>query len=162
MDWLAKGKAVWKFADNFNADLIVGSKYMTERNPELLAKAFLSDYEPDYYTKVAKGDIIVAGDNFGFGHPHDQGIIAMEALGISVLVADSFYPAYYRLGIYRGFPLLACPGISDKVKVGDVLEVNIETGLVKNSTGGVTLQGEPMSPVLREIIAAGGLSLIHI
>ncbi|MFC1919559.1 3-isopropylmalate dehydratase [Chloroflexota bacterium] len=151
-----KGQVVWKFEDNFNADLIVGSHNITVSDKEVLGKACLAEFDPEFVKRVNPGDIMVAGKNFGYGHPHYQGIISLKQVGISTLVAESFYPMWYRVAIFYAFPPIVCKGIAESTSLGDQLEADPKTGLVKNLTTGVTLQGEPVPSFLLEIIKAGG------
>lgn len=152
-----KGTVVWKFADNFNADLIVGSKNITVSDPEILGKACLAEIDPDFAKRVKPGDIMVAGKNFGYGHPHYQNIISLKKAGISTLVAESFYPMWYRVAVFYAFPAFVCQGITKEASVGDSLDADPKTGVVTNLTTGKTLQGQGMPSFLLEIIEAGGL-----
>ncbi|MFC1848020.1 3-isopropylmalate dehydratase [Chloroflexota bacterium] len=156
MDLIMKGKVVWQFDDNFNADLIVGSEFINERDPKILGEACLASFVPDFYKTVEKGDLMIAGRNFGYGHPHYQGIVSLQTVGIPTLIAESFYPMWYRVALFQGFPPVVCPDISKKAKIGDHLEVNIQTGEITNLTTKETLKGEPMPDFLLEIIEAGG------
>jgi 3-isopropylmalate/(R)-2-methylmalate dehydratase small subunit len=157
METLLKGKVIWKFGDNFNADLIVGSKYIEERDPEILGKVCLSAFDPDFSKKVTPGDIMIAGKNFGYGHPHYQGIMSLKKVGISVFIAESFYPIWYRIAIFYAFPVIICPGITKKAEVKHDLEVNIINGQIKNLSTGELLVGEGIPPALLEIVQADGL-----
>jgi 3-isopropylmalate dehydratase small subunit len=152
-----KGKIVWQFGENFNADLIVGSKYIDERDPELLGKACLCDLDPTFAERVRPGDIMIAGENFGYGHPHQQGIVSMKKVGISTLIAESFYPLWYRMAIFYALPIIVCPGISRQARTGDELAVDLTTGGVTNLTTDQKIQAEPFPPFLMEVVQAGGL-----
>ncbi len=156
MDKIMKGKVVWQFDDNFNGDLIVGSEYIEERDPKILGEACLASFVPDFHKTVEKGDIMIAGRNFGYGHPHYQGVVSLQAVGIATLIAESFYPIWYRVALFQGFPPIFCPDITKKAKVGDRLEVNIQTGEITNITTKETFKGEPMPDFLLEIIEDGG------
>jgi len=158
MEDIVKGKIIWKFGDHFNSDLIVGSKYIQERDPEVLRKACLADFDPEFSQKVTPGDVMIAGRNFGYGHPHGQGLTSLRQVGISALIAESFYPVWYRMAISSAFPVLTCPDIAKKADVGDKLEANFKTGDVKNVTTGETIKAEPLSPFLREIMDMGGMA----
>jgi 3-isopropylmalate/(R)-2-methylmalate dehydratase small subunit len=152
-----KGRIIWKFGDHFNADLIVGSKYIAERDPEVLGKVCLADYDPEFVSKVRPGDIMIAGRNFGFGHPHQQGLQSLIKVGIACFVAESYYPNWYRMSVSFGFPAIVCPDITKKASVGQELDINFTSGEIKNLTTGETIKGEPYPPYLMEIIEAGGL-----
>ena len=157
MEKLLKGKTVWKFGDNFNADLIVGSKYIGERDPEILGRVCLAEFDPGFSQRVKPGDLMVAGKNFGYGHPHYQGIASLQKVGISTLLAESFYPLWYRVAMFYAFPVLVCPGITRAADMGHELEIQVETGFVHNKTTGKTIQGEGMHPILLDICESGGL-----
>ena len=152
-----QGKIVWKFGDNFNADLIVGSKYIAEKNPEILGEVCLRDYDPEFVKRVQPGDIMIAGKNFGYGHPHQQGIVSLKKIGVSVLIAESFYPLWYRMAIFYAFPIIICPGITKNFNVDDQLSVDLSTGKVLSLTTNKNFEAEPMPAFLMEVVAAGGL-----
>ena len=151
------GNVVWKFGDNYNADLIVGSKYIGERDADILAKVCLAEYDPDLVSRIQPGDMMVAGANFGYGHPHYQGIMSLIKNGISTLIAESFYPLWYRLAFFYAFPVLVCPDISRKAEVGHRLEVDLAKGEIINLTTGDVVSAEPVPEFLMEIVEAGGL-----
>jgi 3-isopropylmalate/(R)-2-methylmalate dehydratase small subunit len=157
MKTVLQGKNVWQFGDNYNADLIVGSKYITSVDKEVLGKVCLADYDTELVQRIKPGDVMVAGRNFGYGHPHQQGLWSLQANGISTVIAESFYPLWYRVAVFYAFPAIVCPGISTNAKVGDELHVDVTTGRIDNLTTGVTLQGEPISPLLLDIMQDGGL-----
>ena len=152
-----QGKTVWKFGDNFNADLIVGSKYIDEKDPNLLGEVCLHDYDPEFAKNVQPGDIMIAGKNFGYGHPHQQGIVSMKKVGIATLIAESFYPLWYRMAVFYAFPTVVCPGITQKANLGDNLEVDFTTGEINNLTTGESMGAEPVPSFLMEVIQDGGL-----
>lgn len=154
---VVKGKVLWKFGNDFNADLIVPSEYMLGEDPEVLAKVCLADYDPEFSKRVTPSDILIAGQNFGYGHPHPAGLLAFLGLEIGILIAESFAPAWYRGAISAAFPVLTCPGITKKADVGHQLETNLKTGKVKNLSTGDTINAEPIHPILMEIIDAGGM-----
>ena len=151
-----KGPVVWKFEDNFNADRIVGSKNIAVNDKEVLRNACLAEFDPDFVNRVKPGSIMVAGHNFGFGHPHQQGVISVKQIGISTIIAESFYPMWYRVAIYYAFPAIVCKGIFAATSLGDELEADPKTGTVRNLTTGTTLFGEPMPDFLLNIIEVGG------
>lgn len=152
-----KGRVIWKFGDHFNADLIVGSKYIAERNPEVLGKVCLADFDLEFVQKVRPGDIMIAGKNFGFGHPHQQGLVSLIKIGIAGFVAESYFPSWYRLSVSFAFPAIICPDITKKADVGQELDINFRTGEIKNLTSGETIRAEPYPNYLMEIVDTGGL-----
>ena len=73
----------------------MGSKYIAEKDPEILGEVCLRDYDPEFVNRVQPGDIMIAGKNFGYGHPHQQGIVSLKKKGVAALIAESFYPLWY-------------------------------------------------------------------
>jgi 3-isopropylmalate/(R)-2-methylmalate dehydratase small subunit len=152
-----KGTVVWKFGDHFNADLIIGSKNIGEKNIDILGKVCLADFDHDFVNRVKRGDIMIAGRNFGYGHPHQQSIQSIQRVGISTIIAESFYPGWYRMTFFHNLPVMICPGIVKFADTDNELEVDFTTGKIKNLTSGKTIQGEPIPPFLMEVHNAGGL-----
>jgi hypothetical protein len=56
-----------------------------------------------------------------------------------------------------GLPALAVPGVAAAFDEGDLAEIDLAAGRMRNRRTGQELQGTPLPPMLREIIAAGGL-----
>lgn len=152
---------VWKFGDNISTDLMMpGSR--------VLARPGISDKEaaqfcmeanrPGWAQQVKPGDIIVAGRNFGCGSSRPAARM-LKALDIACVVADSTSRLFFRNSIHIGFPVLICPGVSKAFDEGDIAEVDVESGRIRNLTKGVELQAEPLpkdSPPY-QILMAGGL-----
>jgi 3-isopropylmalate/(R)-2-methylmalate dehydratase small subunit len=152
-----KGTVVWKFEEHFNADRIVGSKNIGEKNIEILGKVCLGDFDADFVNRVRRGDIMIAARNFGYGHPHQQSIQSIKKVGISTVIAESFYPAWYRMAFFHNLPVLICPDIVKFADIDNELEVDFIAGKIKNLTTGKTIQGEPIPPFLMDVLNAGGL-----
>ncbi|WP_456472485.1 3-isopropylmalate dehydratase small subunit [Methanocaldococcus sp.] len=153
---MIKGR-VWKFGDNVDTDAILPARYLIYTDPEELAKYAMTGIDEEFPKKVNKGDIIVAGRNFGCGSSREHAPIGLKALGISLVIAESFARIFYRNAINIGLPLMECKGISKKVDEGDILEVDLKTGVIKNLTKNETLQGSKLPEFMMEILEAGGL-----
>nr|WP_157198824.1 Isopropylmalate/citramalate isomerase small subunit [Methanocaldococcus infernus] len=151
-----KGR-VWKFGDNVDTDAILPARYLIYTEPEELAKYAMTGIDEEFPKKAKKGDIIVAGKNFGCGSSREHAPIGLKALGISAVIAESFARIFYRNAINIGLPLIECKDISKKVDEGDILEVNLKTGEIKNLTKGETYQGTKLPEFMMEILEAGGL-----
>jgi 3-isopropylmalate/(R)-2-methylmalate dehydratase small subunit len=117
----------------------------------------MSDYATDFASTVRKGDVLIGGHNFGYGHPHYPAMRAMRHLGITCVIAESFSPGFFRGEMSMGFPLVTCPGIGAAVTRGDELEVNWDTDAVSNMRTGQKLPLEPFSASERGMLDAGGL-----
>lgn len=150
------GKA-WLFGDDVSTDLIIPGRYLVERSPESLAQHAMEGANPDFADEVSKGDVLVAGRNFGCGSSREHAPIALRASGIDGIVAESFARIFYRNAINQGIPLLVCEGVSDKFETGDEIKVDWEKGKIENVTKDVQLQTDSLPPLLQDIVNKGGL-----
>ena len=153
-----KGRVAWVFEeDNYDIDLIIGIKNIKLSDLEELAAVTMTSYDPQFRQSVQKGDLLVAGHNFGYGHPHYPAMKAMRYLGISGVIAESFSPGFFRGEISMGFPLMTCPGIRSAVKRWDELTVDWQAHTVRlDSDGGRCLPFEPLSLAERGMLDGGG------
>ncbi len=153
-----RGRVAWVFEeDNYDIDLIVGVRNIKITDVKELAALAMSDYTPGFGASVSKGDLLVGGENFGYGHPHYPAMRAMRHLGISAVIAESFSPGFFRGEMSMGFPLLTCPGIRAAVACGDELTVDWATNEVKILRTGQTLALQPLAASERGMLEAGGL-----
>jgi 3-isopropylmalate/(R)-2-methylmalate dehydratase small subunit len=146
----------WKFGHNIPTDLITPANVTLGGFAEM-AKHLLENANPDFPKKVQRGDIVVAGRNFGCSSGRAIAPKALKATGISVIVAEGFSRTFYRNGHEIGLPLLETPGVHDLVETGDRLRVDVVCGLVENLTSGKSLRGTPPPEFLLEMVQAGGL-----
>jgi len=157
LESIVKGRVIWKFGDNFNSDAITEyPKYKDVSDEEGLKKICMAGFDPEFPAKVKKGDLMVGGRNFGFGHPHVQAHQALKAAGISAMVADSFSRGWFRTAISTGFPVLPCKGISGNVNIGETLEIDLRTGQVKNTSSGKIMKTDPLPEFILRRLDAGG------
>lgn len=150
-----QGKA-WKFKDNIDTDLIIPARYLNTFDPNELAKHAMEDADPEFSKKANKGDLIVAGENFGCGSSREHAPIAIKELGISAVIAKSFARIFFRNAINIGLPILEIKE-TEEINEGDVLEVNLEKGEVKNITKGKVYYSQSFPEFMKKIIDAGGL-----
>lgn len=150
-----KGR-VWKFGDNIDTDVITPGKYLILPIDEL-KNYVLEPIDPEFSRKVKPGDIIVAGRNFGCGSSREQAPAALKALGISVVIAESFARIFFRNAISLGLPVVICEEISKRVSNGDLLEVNLEIGEIRNLNTGQIFKTKTLSRQMIEILKAGGV-----
>src|SRR5262245_38327744 len=122
-----------------------------------MAKHVLESLNPEFPQKVQKGDIIVAGRNFGCSSGRAIAPKAIKATGVGAVVAERFSRTFYRNGHEVGLPILEVPGIHDLVETGDRLRVDIENGIVLNVTSGRSIKTSPPPDFLLEMLRAGGL-----
>ena len=151
---------VWKFGDSISTDLMMPGHLHSKPDisDEEAALYCMNANRPNWAAQVRKGDIIMAGSNWGCGSSRPAARL-LKALGISVIVADSVSRLFFRNAVNIGLPVLICEGVSDAFTEGNSAQVNLETGEVTNVTEGQVLQGEALpadSPPM-QIIRAGGL-----
>jgi len=154
---IIKGR-VWKFGDNIDTDVIIPFKYKARTlDPKELAQHVMEGIDPDFARKVKPGDIIVAGKNFGCGSSREQAPLAIKAAGIAAIVAESFARIFFRNAINIGLPVLEVKGISEKTDEGDLLEIDLLQGTVKNLTKNMAFKAAPLPDMIMEILKEGGL-----
>ncbi len=153
---MLKGK-VHKYGANVDTDVIIPARYLNIYDPMELAKHCMEDLDQDFLKRVEPGDIIVATTNFGCGSSREHAPMAIKAAGISCVIAKSFARIFFRNAINIGLPLLECPEAVDGTDGGDVIEVDLSSGQIKNLTKGRTFQSSPYPEFMTEIIATGGL-----
>ncbi|AJB45595.1 3-isopropylmalate dehydratase small subunit [Campylobacter fetus] len=147
---------VWKFKDNIDTDIIIAARYLNTSNPDELAKHIMEDADKDFYSKVTKGDIIVAGENFGCGSSREHAPLALKAAGISVVIAKSFARIFYRNSFNTGLLILECQK-TDEINEGDELEVDFSGGIIKNLTQKTQYKFDPIPEFMQELVRSGGL-----
>jgi 3-isopropylmalate/(R)-2-methylmalate dehydratase small subunit len=155
MNTVMRGK-VWKFGDNINTDEIIAGPYLTIRDPDKLASHTMEMVNPDFAKKVKPGDIIVAGKNFGCGSSREEAPFVLKRLGVSAIVADFFARIFYRNAINLGIPLIECKDAAQKFEEGDIIEIELEKGIIRNTRTHEEFQGTKLPDFLMEIIKEGG------
>jgi 3-isopropylmalate/(R)-2-methylmalate dehydratase small subunit len=153
---MLKGK-VHKYGADVNTDAIIPARYLSVSEATELAKHCMEDIDKDFVSKVKPGDIIVATTNFGCGSSREHAPRAIKAAGISCIIAQSFARIFFRNAINIGLPLLECDEAVDKTKAGDILEVDLSSGKIKNLNNGVTFTAKSYPDFMAELISAGGL-----
>lgn len=146
----------WKFGDNIDTDVIIAARYLNTSEPALLAKHVMEDADPSFSSKVVKGDIIVAGENFGCGSSREHAPIAIKAAGVDIVIAKSFARIFYRNAFNTGLLILECKD-TDKIAEGDKLEVSLDNGSIKNLSKNEEYKFEAMPEFMQELVKAGGL-----
>ena len=152
---------VWKFGDDLGATDLVSAaydKFGMSRQWAECAKHVLEDVDPDFPSKVQKGDIVIAGQNLGIGHAHyyTAAIMGAHTAGLSALFAESVGGLFQRAAIDLGVPIWPLPGISELADTGEQIEIDLATGEGRNLTTGKTIAFKPVSPIILDILDAGG------
>lgn len=150
------GKA-WKFGNDVDTDAIIPARYLNTSDPRELAAHCMEDADPEFPAKVQKGDIIVAGKNFGCGSSREHAPISIKEAGVSCVIAKSYARIFYRNAFNIGLPILESAEAAEDIAEGDRLEVDVNTGIIKNITRNKEYTATQVPPFMQNIIAAGGL-----
>ena len=137
---------VWRYGDNIDTDVIIPARYLNSFDPKELATHCMVDIDETFAGNVKAGDIMVGGHNFG-----------IKASGIPVVIAASFARIFYRNAINVGLPALEIGDDVEKIKAGDILSIDLDTGKIVDKTTGDTFQAPPLPGFIQDIAKAGGL-----
>lgn len=154
---ILQGK-IWLFGDNIDTDAIIAARYLSTTEPEELAAHLMEDIKPDFPGLVRKGDIIVAGSNFGCGSSREHAPLAIKGAGVSCVIARSFARIFYRNSINIGLPILECEEDFTGLNSGeDQLKINLELGKITHLQSGREYSAAPFPRFMQELISCGGL-----
>lgn len=154
------GKA-WKFGANIDTDVIIPAIHLYTTDPEILGKHCMEGLDPKFSEKINTGDILVADDNFGCGSSREHAPVAIQAAGISCVVAKSFSRIFFRNSINIGFPIFESQEAPAKIENGDELIVNSEKGLIVNTTRKEEYKTLIYPDFINSIILKGGLLKVY-
>lgn len=148
---------VWKYGDKVNTDVIFPGKYTytISRDPEALARHTLEDLDPTFAKNVRRGDVIVAGRNWGNGSSREQAVTCLLAAGVHAVIAASFARIYYRNAINSGLLVIECPALVEAVATGD--EIKIDLAATQILAAGRTFDFPQLPQQVRAILDAGGI-----
>jgi 3-isopropylmalate/(R)-2-methylmalate dehydratase small subunit len=148
---------VHKYGNNIDTDVIIPARYLNSYDPAVLAGYCMIDIDADFAGRVKKGDIMVAGKNFGCGSSREHAPIAIKASGISCVIAENFARIFYRNAINIGLPIIECKEAADEINAKDEVEVDFDSGLITDKTTGKTYKGQAFPEFMQGIMKAGGL-----
>ena len=147
---------VWRFDNDISTDLLSPGAYAIDP-VEVRMLHVLESINPDFASDVEPGDLIVAGRNFGCGSSRETAAENLKVLGVACVVAESFARIFMRNAVAVGLPVLVCAGVHDAFADGDRIEVDLASGLVRDTDLGTELIGDSLPEEMREILAAGGI-----
>ena len=145
---------VWKFRDSIDTDVIIAGRYLRTFSLDDLASHVMEAEDPKFAETVQKGDVIVAGWNFGCGSSREQAPVALKHAGISAIIAKSFARIFYRNAINIGLPVITADVDAEK---GDQMCIDLEKGIILNKTTNKQFKIEPFDDFMLEILNNGGL-----
>jgi len=147
---------IWLFGDNVDTDQIIQGRYLTILDYSEMAGHAFEIPRPEFAGNVKRGDIVVAGENFGGGSSREEAPHVLLELGVGCVVAESFSRLFYRNAFNIGLPALIVPDITNSAKDGMTLELNLVKGAVSVVETGQILHGQPLPRLMLEILRAGG------
>lgn len=150
------GKA-HKYGADVNTDLIIPARYLHNDDRSMWVEHCMEDIDTEFAKRLKPGDFIVATTNFGCGSSREQAPIVIKESKVSGVIASSFARIFFRNAINIGLPILECSEAAEEIKMGDELEVELETGTIRNITQNRTYQAKPYPDFMRGIIEKGGL-----
>ncbi|MBQ2244426.1 MAG: 3-isopropylmalate dehydratase small subunit [Oscillospiraceae bacterium] len=148
---------VFKYPDNVDTDVIIPARYLNTSDAQELAKHCMEDIDTEFVKKVAPGDVMVAGWNFGCGSSREHAPLVIKTCGTGCVIAKSFARIFYRNAINIGLPILECEAAAEEIQAGDQVEVDFDTGVIADLTTGKTYQAQPFPEFIQNIIRKGGL-----
>lgn len=148
---------IFKYGDNVDTDVIIPARYLNSSDPEELARHCMEDIDKNFAKEVKDGDIIIGGRNFGSGSSREHAPLSIKVAGISCVIAKSFARIFYRNSINIGLPILVSEEAADNIKAGVEIEVDLNTGIIKDLSNGKTYQADTFPEYMQELIKAGGL-----
>lgn len=148
---------VHKYGDHIDTDAIIAARYLNTTDPAELAGHCMQDIDPDFVSRVKRGDVVVAGRNFGCGSSREHAPIALKAAGVSAVIAASFARIFYRNALNIGLPIIECPECIERIGAGDKVSIDTEAGTITNHTTGETFGFAPLTGIAAELVSAGGL-----
>lgn len=151
-----RGKA-WKFGDDVNTDEIIPARYLSLTDPAKLAEHVMEDADPQFPSKVQKGDIIVAGKNFGCGSSREHAPVAIKGAGISCVIAKSFARIFFRNSFNMGLLIFESPEAAEGIKDNDIVDVDPDEGKIRNVSTGEAYKVALIPPFMKELVQHGGL-----
>lgn len=146
-----------KYGDNVDTDVIIPARYLNTANHKELASHCMEDIDKEFVNKVAVGDIMIGGANFGCGSSREHAPIAIKESGIACVIAKSFARIFYRNAINIGLAILECPEASEGINDGDEVKIDFDNGVITNITTNKEFKAQPFPPFIKDIIAKNGL-----
>ena len=145
---------VWKFGADIDTDVLAPGAYM-KLAIDGIAPHCLESVRPEFAGAVRRGDVIVAGANFGVGSSREQAAAALVHLGLAAVIAPSFGGLFFRNAFNLGLLLLTCAR-------SDLLDEAEQVGIELPGRGVLSVQHgalacEAVPEFLLAMVRSGGL-----
>ena len=146
---------IFCFGSDVDTDQIIASQYLLYPSVAEMAPHCFESLDENFASAVRDGDFVVARDNFGCGSSREQAPAVLKALGVRAVFANSFARIFFRNAINIGLPVIVCEGLIDKVKPGEELSLDMESGTV--CVNGQSYRCTKLPPKMQAILDQGGL-----
>ena len=146
---------VRKFGDAIDTDSILPGRYLSSQDIAFLGSKCMEAIDPGFAQRASKGDVIVAGKNFGCGSSREHAVQAIMGAGIACVVAASYARIFFRNSINLGLPIVVCPGAAAKALEGDLIQIDLQAAVV--TVRGERFAMQPFPAFLQDIVRLGGL-----
>jgi len=153
---ILKGESL-KLGNNINTDFIISGRYkFSITDIKELSKHIMEDIDPNFYSKIKPGaSFIVAGNNFGMGSSREQAPLVIKESGVLAVIAKSFARIFYRNSFNIGLCLIETD--TDKINEHDILDIDLDNGIIKNVTRNIELKAKPFPGFMQELLKEGGI-----
>ena len=148
---------IWKFGDDINTDLIIPGRYLDDYDPSHLASHAMEGLSDGFARVVAKGDIVLAGRNFGCGSSREQAVIALKGCGIQAVVATSFARIFYRNAVNLGLRIYESRDAVRVFESGDLATIEQSACLLRSADGCKEVVLKDLPERLKKVLDCGGL-----
>ena len=147
---------IHRVGDHVDTDVIIPGRYLTLRDQAVLGTHCLEGLDPDFAARVAPGDILVAGRNFGCGSSREHAVLALRGAGIAAVIAESAARIFFRNAINLALPVIVAPEAARALAAGEGAEIDIAAGVIRQ--GAQSWRFPPFQGEVAAIIAAGGIA----
>lgn len=141
--------------DEVSTDIHCSSKYLPGKDTAYIATVAFDNVAPGFAKSIVKGDVIVAGANFGINSSREQAVHIMHRMGVAAIVAPSFGRQFYRNAINNGMPVIECDLAG--VAAGDAVELDLAGGRIRVPAKNIERAVPPLPAAVQALLEAGGL-----
>jgi homoaconitate hydratase family protein/3-isopropylmalate dehydratase small subunit len=155
-----KAGNIWNYSDvdNFNTDQMFAGKHtykILSTDPDAILPLLFADFDPAFSRNVSKGDIIIAGENFGCGSSREHPSVGLAYAGIKAIIVKSVNRIFYRSSINQGLALIVHKEAVEAYKHGDNVDIDLDRGEIL--VGSASFTFEPLPEKLKQILDKKGL-----
>lgn len=153
---IIRGKC-WVLGNDINTDQIIATRHMLLDSTEEMGKHAFESLITNFRQDFRSGDIIVGGENFGYGSAREQAPVVLKVIGVGAIVASNFNPIFFRNCVNIGLPVYICKSINQKISNNDIIEIRIQKGHVSRIGDSRIFKLTNVPAIIQEIISCSGL-----